>query len=295
MPCRPAIDAMLTMEPLPAASIAAPSARESRNGPVRFTSSTRRHCSAVVSSAGRSSEIPALLTSTSTRPYSASTRFVSSAAYCSEATSPVSANAAAPCSRTAARVSAGSRRSASTVAYPRSASASATRRPIPCAEPVTTATAPTARCALTDHSLPSLLLGRFSAHNPQRRHGRESELTVPHTDSCLRPDREYRGDPVRPPRPMIARLGQLRVGVHVAVLASQLVLVRLPQVVEAVPQAAFLRPVHLRLKFEPCGGDVLLPRPASGHVHRMAGQVTPAGEHGTRARPQDPPQLAERR
>jgi hypothetical protein len=38
-----------------------PKAWQSKNGPVRFTASNRRHCSAAVSSAGVMSEIPAFV------------------------------------------------------------------------------------------------------------------------------------------------------------------------------------------------------------------------------------------
>ncbi len=62
------MEATFTIDPDPAASICPPNSRHSRNGPVRLTSSTRRQAWAVVCSAGTSSEIPALLTSTSARP-----------------------------------------------------------------------------------------------------------------------------------------------------------------------------------------------------------------------------------
>jgi hypothetical protein len=68
-PCNPATDAMLTTLPEPWSSMILPSACVSRNGPVRLTAMIRSHCSRLVSSNGTMPAIPALLTSTSTRPY----------------------------------------------------------------------------------------------------------------------------------------------------------------------------------------------------------------------------------
>ena len=62
--CGPMIDAMLTMQPRPAASMRAPNARQHRYRPVRLTSRIAFHSSSVKDSAGPILLIPALLTST---------------------------------------------------------------------------------------------------------------------------------------------------------------------------------------------------------------------------------------
>ena len=73
-PRTPASDAMLTMTPPPCATIFGTTRLQSRYGPVRFTSNTRRHSSSVTSSTSASrSRMPALLTSTSRRSPAAAT------------------------------------------------------------------------------------------------------------------------------------------------------------------------------------------------------------------------------
>jgi hypothetical protein len=93
IPASAAMDATLTMDPCPACSIIAPIVRHSRNGPVRFTSITRRHSSGVVSSAAAMLEIPALLTSTSTLPYRMLISRASASTSACDETSPVTASA----------------------------------------------------------------------------------------------------------------------------------------------------------------------------------------------------------
>jgi hypothetical protein len=91
-------------------------------------------------SAGAMKLMPALLTSTSTRPQRESMAVANSLMAFSLAIS--AAKLSAPAFRlfNAANVSDGSRRSISAKANPRSARISAVRRPMPCAAPVTTAT-----------------------------------------------------------------------------------------------------------------------------------------------------------
>ena len=111
---------------------------------MRLTSSVRRQRPGSASRKGSRGQIPALLTSTSTRPCAstqASTRASTAAA---SATSPATAVATRPCSRRRAALA--STRSASrslrTTAAPASARRVADARPSPCPAPVTIATRP---------------------------------------------------------------------------------------------------------------------------------------------------------
>src|SRR5262249_28519073 len=93
-----------------------------------------------MASAGAIKLMPALLTSTSTRPQRESTACAKSATASSLVTSEAALSTSVPRLVSAATVSAGARRSIKASPYPRSASTSAVRRPIPCAAPVITAT-----------------------------------------------------------------------------------------------------------------------------------------------------------
>jgi hypothetical protein len=140
MPARPATDATFTMAPSPRSSIIRPNERQNRKGPVRLTSRTRRHCSAVVSSAGRMQLIPALLTRTSTRTKRSRTAAAIRSTSASLDTSPRTSIASAPAALTASAVACRDWMSVSASAYPRPASTSAVRRPMPWLAPVMTAT-----------------------------------------------------------------------------------------------------------------------------------------------------------
>ena len=90
------------MRPHFARRIAGNTARAQRNGPVRLTRSTRSHSSSGIWSNGRISSVekmPALLMSTSMRPYSSSTISIISLIEASSATSVVTASAWPPASR----------------------------------------------------------------------------------------------------------------------------------------------------------------------------------------------------
>ena len=63
-----ALDATVTIEPVPRAAIAAPAARLSRNTPVALTSKTSCHWRSVVSKAPPTCSTPATLTSTPIGP-----------------------------------------------------------------------------------------------------------------------------------------------------------------------------------------------------------------------------------
>jgi len=87
-----------------------------------------------MSSAGSIDETPALLTRTAAVPKRSCTAAANAPTSASELTSPATASVSAP------GTSAGGSTSISASAYPACASTSATRRPMPRAEPVTTAT-----------------------------------------------------------------------------------------------------------------------------------------------------------
>ena len=140
MPNSPATELMLTMLPSPLRSISLPNSRLVRNGPVRFTSKTRRQSASVVSSAGVIWLIPALLTSTSTRPNSAIAASTIPRTAPSSETSPGRERVRAFLLRSSSSVPSGTERSLRATAYPRLANVREISRPMPRAAPVTTAT-----------------------------------------------------------------------------------------------------------------------------------------------------------
>src|SRR5262245_21127595 len=120
------------------------------NSPSTLSSTIRCHSVRGAPAAGPSSITPALLTSVSSRPSSATVRSMVSAACCSPVTSASSTRAVPPSARmVAARESRRSlRRAATATAAPCPARASAVASPIPLDAPVTRATVPSSRCAI---------------------------------------------------------------------------------------------------------------------------------------------------
>src|SRR5829696_8266877 len=139
-PSNPATEATFTTLPEPLSSIILPNSLHMRKGPVRFTASVLFHSASVISSAGTMVLMPALFTNTSMRPNSPITAPAISRTSASSETSPGTERVLAPAERSSSNVSLGAARSFATIRNPSSASTRATRRPIPRAAPVTTAT-----------------------------------------------------------------------------------------------------------------------------------------------------------
>ncbi len=155
LPRRPASEAVLTITPLPAASMCGSTARVSRKGAVRLTRMTRSHSASLTSaSADIRSMIPALLTSTSTPPKrSTAVATTASTTDCS-LRSPVTATAMPPASlisSTTARTPS-ALRSAATTRSPWAAKVSAVARPMPEPAPVTMTPRPSSPSAMNRSS-----------------------------------------------------------------------------------------------------------------------------------------------
>ena len=109
-----------------------------RNAPVRFVSTTVRHCSTVSSSSGTpGAPTPALLNNRSRRPKRSATSSNSASTDAGSVTSPTMATAPRPPGRRSPPTGRGGGRRATTV-NPASASATAAARPMPLPAPVTT-------------------------------------------------------------------------------------------------------------------------------------------------------------
>src|SRR3954470_337962 len=138
---------MLTITPPPAPIICSPKTWQPCQTPFTLTRITSSHSSSVTSSAGRWTQTPALLTSTSTRPSSPAICWATAT---TDARSPTSARKtpartpAAVSSSTTLLLAAASRATMAMVA-PASPSACAKARPRPRFPPVTTATLPSRR------------------------------------------------------------------------------------------------------------------------------------------------------
>ena len=132
---------MLTIAPPPLSRMIGATSCVIRNGPVRFTASTRCHSSSVTSSSGLNTAMPALLTSASMRPKrSCACR----TAFCTESASETSASTASASSArssafTVARTSS-PRTSSSATCQPSSRKRFAAASPMPRAAPVIRAT-----------------------------------------------------------------------------------------------------------------------------------------------------------
>src|SRR5262245_31319782 len=155
-----ATEAMLMMRPQPLSRIDGSTALAHRNGPVRFTSRTRRHAISSRSSTSCVVAMPALLTRMSAGPRAAAVRRTMSCTWLASLTSTARARAWAPLfSRVrAVEVAVASSMSATTTAAPASARARAIPAPIPAPAPVTMATRPDS----------SPLTGAIAVHLEQR-------------------------------------------------------------------------------------------------------------------------------
>ena len=137
---------MLMIEPRPAAFIRSPNSALSRNGALKFTAMTLSKSSSVISPRlGYSGDIPALLTSTSTRSnasYDVSTRASRSDQRPTWHATGTTVRPVSPVIASAARSQASSLRLATTTSAPACANAVAIASPRPLLPPVTTATCP---------------------------------------------------------------------------------------------------------------------------------------------------------
>ena len=142
---RPSIDAVLTMwAGRPCSSIRGTNACTPWITPMRFTPSTRRHSSRLVSSTRPACPTPALLCRMSTAPSASQTRSASASTADASVTSSAWETALPPLASISRATAAApsSSRSATCTAAPRRANSSAVERPMPDAAPVTTAIRP---------------------------------------------------------------------------------------------------------------------------------------------------------
>src|SRR5581483_6822134 len=137
----PTIDATLTTEPRPAASMRRPNARQQRYTPDRLTSSTASQSSSVNDSAGRLRLMPALQTSSVGSPSRLATVSAAASADAVERTSSATPACPSPSAAASASATAWSWCVTATRA-PAPARAVAIAAPMPCRAPVTTATSP---------------------------------------------------------------------------------------------------------------------------------------------------------
>src|SRR5215212_2560212 len=135
---------VFTTAPARRGCITRAASRSTKNEPARFTSTSRRKTSSVVSASGLTIEMPALLATASMGPSSASTRWKALRTAAESATSAPTVITVPPCARTrcAADSRSSSGRDSSATSAPCRASASALASPIPEAAPVTSAMRP---------------------------------------------------------------------------------------------------------------------------------------------------------
>src|SRR4051794_1724764 len=176
-PIRPATEDMLMIEPPPFATIVGAIVRMPRNTPTWFTSCNRRKSSSVVSASGAARKIPALLTSTSTRPRRSRAQRETASHAPSSVTSSAWASARSPTSPATSRT-APSSASVTSSSAPSSANRRAIAAPIPRPAPVINATFPSSRRM-------ELLGGRVMVVQHQVVPVRESSLVIiPVTSAC---------------------------------------------------------------------------------------------------------------
>ncbi len=136
---------LMILPPSPCSIRTRPTSCAKSHAPVRLTSITFCHPASGTSTAGAPQVVPALLTSTSIRPNSATVRSTTTAICAGSRTSqpiPMARTPYAPASSRAASMHRSSLRAHRTRSAPQSASASAICLPIPAAPPVTIATFP---------------------------------------------------------------------------------------------------------------------------------------------------------
>lgn len=172
----PAAEAMLMMHPPPPSFMALMACRVPTNTPSRFVASTRRQSARLVSVIGRAKAMPAQLTAMSRRPHSARIRAIAACQSVCEVTSSRKASAWPPPAQIASATCAesGSFRSAKATLAPASARRLAVALPMPEAAPVTRATLPTMRWALSTfamchgcHGNEAVASPHFSRPHPQ--------------------------------------------------------------------------------------------------------------------------------
>src|SRR6266403_1913155 len=151
----PSTEPILTIAPPPHFRNSGSSARDTRNGPFTFTVIMRSHSSSLIPSTVETCNVPALFTSTFSRPNRSTVPFTARSTSRARVTSHSIANPAPPCfwiSLITSR-SFSSRRPATVTLAPSRANASAIARPIPVPPPVISATLPESR--VTDFPIPA--------------------------------------------------------------------------------------------------------------------------------------------
>ncbi len=146
---------MFTMAPPPHFRNSGSTARDTRNGPFTFTVITRSHSSSLIPSTVDTCSVPALFTSTFSRPNRSTVPLTARSMSRALVTSHSIANPAPPCFWTSLITSRSfsNRRPATATLAPSRANASAIARPIPVPPPVISATLPESR--VTDFPVPA--------------------------------------------------------------------------------------------------------------------------------------------
>src|SRR5262245_15510319 len=169
MPTSPSWDEMFTIEPPPARRSAGMAAFVPRKTPLAFTSMTRSHSAAVVSSSRPAAPTPALLTSTSSFPKRRSAVATARSQSLSLVTSRLTNTASPPLAPIPAATAApsASRMSPMTIRAPSCAKSRASTAPIPRAPPLMRATLPASLIAASCARCPEDV-SPLSCHRPRR-------------------------------------------------------------------------------------------------------------------------------
>src|SRR5216683_1586766 len=143
----PSTDPIFTIAPPPHFRNSGSTARDTRNGPFTFTVITRSHSSSLIPSTVDTCSIPALFTSTFSRPNRSTVPFTARSTSRTRVTSHSIANPAPPvfCTSLITSRSFSNRLPATATLAPSRANASAIARPIPVPPPVINATLPESR------------------------------------------------------------------------------------------------------------------------------------------------------
>src|SRR5437763_9390432 len=183
------IEAMLMMLPERCASSLRPNAWQGRYVPFRFSAMMPSNSSSGKSSAGERKALPALFTSTSTRPSSSTTRSARASTAALSVTSQPIATARPPCSSIVATVRAAPSSFTSTIASdaPAWARPFAIAAPSPLPPPVTTATRPSSRNSVLTKPAGTSKTGSQESsvevivglHEPHCAHGRDDGVVLP--------------------------------------------------------------------------------------------------------------------
>src|SRR5258708_3003542 len=180
----PSTDPIFTIAPPPHFRNSDSTARDTRTGPFKLTVIIRSHSSSLIASTVETCSVPALFTSTLSRPNRSTVPFTARSTSRTCVTSHSIANPAPPafCTSPITSRNFSNRRPATATLAPSRANASAIARPIPVPPPVINATLPETR--VTDFPVPAS--NRDVAASPYARRGaRDSSIRLPALQAAL--------------------------------------------------------------------------------------------------------------